>query len=91
MEEYAAMRSETSPDHSLYSCNAGTDSSSTITRKRGETRYKHRGKELRALGYEMKCDDVTGSNRMGSRGSAVWCERRSHRYYELGPMMEGWV
>jgi hypothetical protein len=33
MEEYAAMRSETSPDHSLYSCNAGTDSSSTITRK----------------------------------------------------------
>jgi hypothetical protein len=57
------------------SCNAGRDGS-TIDAKGVETRYRHRGgKLLRALGYEMKRDGVTGTNRMnsGQQGRVAPC------------------
>jgi hypothetical protein len=75
------------------SCNAGRDSS-TIKRERVETRYRHHGGAvLRALGYEMKCDGVTGTNRMDSRqqGRVAPCDggKKPSIFMSLGPMMKG--
>lgn len=46
------------------SCNAGRDGSTINARREIQTSWRE---VLRALGYEMKRDDVTGTNRMDSR------------------------